>query len=168
MKKKIIKRIIGAAAVCFLIPGILYMNNDIGVPAAGLEDDIRSSSDKVQEDWIVEGEISDTMAAFIAYSPDKKDHMFNVYVNRPGLSFGYFFREGGSMIGIKEVTVDGYEERAFISMNDEHIERIEIDDGNGVRVIELSENEPFAFVLPLNVGKVTFYDVSGNEYWRLS
>ena len=168
MKKINRKQIIGAAAVCLLIPGILYMNNDIGIPAAGLEDDIRSSSDKVQEDWIVEGKISDTMAAFIAYSPDKKDHMFNVYVNRPGFSFGYFFREGGSMIGIKEVTVDGYEERALISMNDEHIERIEIDDGNEVRVIELSENEPFAFVLPLNAGKVTFYDVNGNVYWRVT
>ncbi len=168
MKKIILKRIIGAVAVCLLTLGILYMNNDIGVPAAGLEDDIRRSSSKVQEDWIVEGEISDTMAAFIAYSPDKKDHMFNVYVNRPGFSFGYFFREGGSMIGIKEVTVDGYSERALISMNDQHIERIEIDDGNGVRAIEITSNKPFAVVLPLNAGKVTFYDVNGNEYWRIS
>ena len=40
----------------------------------------------------VDGSISDTMAAFISYPQDKTDHTFSVYVNRPGLSFGYFFQ----------------------------------------------------------------------------
>ena len=168
MKKVTIKVILGCVAVCLLTIGFLYVNNDIGVPISRLEDDVRLSSGKIKEDWVVEGTVSDVMAAYISYSPDKSDHTYSVYVNRHGFSFGYFFREGGNIIGIKEVTVDGYKERAFISMNDEHIERIEIDNGNGVRVIELSGNKPFAVVLPLNAGKVTFYDVNGNEYWSLS
>ena len=51
----------------------------------------------------------------------KTDHTFSVYVNRPGLSFGYFFRGGGDIVEvddyIAEFVVEGNNERAFISMN---------------------------------------------------
>ena len=44
-----------------------------------------------------------------------------IRLNRPGLSFGYFFRGGGNLSSVdKEIlacTVEGYKEQAFISMN---------------------------------------------------
>ena len=114
------------------------------------------------------------MAAYISYPQDKTDHTFSVYVNRPGLSFGYFFRGGGDIAAvdnyIAEFVVEGYNERAFVSMNTQNVARLEIDDGNGVRVIDIENNKPFAIVLPLNAGNICFYDVNGNvvEYLRQS
>ena len=173
MKKKLPIILLGVILACVLVFGFLYANNDIGKTANSLEADIRQSQ-KILDDWIVDGSISDTMAAFISYPQDKTDHTFSVYVNRPGLSFGYFFRGGGSLSGvdrgITEFTVEGYSERAFISMNQQQVTQLEIDDGNTIQVLDIDSNKPFAIVLPINAGTITFYDVNGNtvEYWNNS
>ena len=99
-------------------------------------------------------------------------HTFSVYVHRPGLSFGYFFRGGGSLSGvdrgITEFTVEGYSERAFISMNQQQVARLEMDDGNSIQVIDIDSQKPFAIVLPINSGIITFFDANGRpvEYWN--
>ena len=171
MKKILIKMLFGIVLACALFLGFLYANNDIGKAANSLEADIRLSQ-QISDDWTVDGSISDTMAAFISYPKDKTDHTFSVYVNRPGLSFGYFFRGGGDIVEvddyIAEFVVEGYNERAFISINTQNIDRLEIDDGDRVRVIDIDNNKPFAIVLPLNAGNICFYDVNGNavEYLR--
>ena len=165
------KTLLGVILACVLVFGFLYANNDIGKTANSLEADIRQSQ-KILDDWIVDGSISDTMAAFISYPQDKTDHTFSVYVNRPGLSFGYFFRGGGDIVEvddyIAEFVVEGNNERAFISMNTQNIVRLEVDDGNGIQVIDIDSGKPFAIVLPLNVGNICFYDTNGNvvEYLR--
>lgn len=116
--------------------------------------------------FTVEGSVSDTMAAYISYPQNMSDHTFSVYVNRPGLSFGYFFRGGGSISGVErgtaEFTVEGYKERAFISMNKQQVARLEIDDGNSIQVIDIESDKPFAIVLPINAGTINFYDANGN------
>ena len=171
MKKKFPKILLGIVLVCVLALGFLYANGDIGKTANSLEADIRQSQ-TILDDWNVEGSISDTMAAFISYPKDKTDHTYSVYVNRPGLSFGYFFRGGGDIVEvddyIAEFVVEGYNERAFISMNTQNVIRLEIDNGNNVRVIDIDSGKPFAVVLPLNAGSICFYDVNGNivEYLR--
>ena len=168
MKKKLPIILLGVILACVLVFGFLYANNDIGKTANSLEADIRQSQ-KILDDWIVDGSISDTMAAFISYPQDKT---FSVYVNRPGLSFGYFFRGGGDIVEvddyIAEFVVEGNNERAFISMNTQNIVRLEVDDGNGIQVIDIDSGKPFAIVLPLNVGNICFYDTNGNvvEYLR--
>ena len=171
MKKALPKILLGVVLACAIFFGFLYANNDISKTANSLEADIRQSQ-KILDDWIVDGSISDTMAAFISYPKDKKDHTFSVYVNRPGLSFGYFFRGGGDIVEvddyIAEFVVEGNNERAFISMNTQNVVRLGIDDGNNIRVIDIDSGKPFAIVLPLNVGNICFYDTNGNvvEYLR--
>ena len=141
MKKRFLKIVIGIVFVCILFVGYLYANNDIGMTSTNLEADIRSSQ-KI------------------------KDDAFSVYVKHPGLSFGYFFRGGGNLSevqrGIAEFTVEGYNERAFISMNQQQVQQLEIDDGNAIQVIDIDSNKPFVIVLPINAGKITFYDVNRN------
>ena len=171
MKKRFLKIVIGIVFVCILFVGYLYANDDIGVTSTNLEADIRSSQ-KIKDDWTLDGSVSNTMAAYISYPQDKSDHTFSVYVNRPGLSFGYFFRGGGNLSeiqrGIVEFTVEGYNERAFISMNQQQVQQLKIDDGNAIQVIDIDSNKPFVIVLPINAGKITFYDVNRNtvEYWN--
>lgn len=171
MKKMVLKTVIGILLACSLFVGFLYISSDIGIASGNLETDIRSSQ-KIKEDWAVDGSVSDTMAAYISYPQDMSDHTFSVYVNRPGLSFGYFFRGGGTLSGIQrgivEFTVEGYNERAFISMNQQQVQQLEIDDGNTIQVVDIDRNKPFAIVLPINAGNITFYDVNRNtvEYWN--
>ena len=159
MKNRFLKIVIGIVFVCILFVGYLYANNDIGVTSTNLEADIRSSQ-KIKDDWTLDGSVSNTMAAYISYPQDMSDHTFSVYVNRPGLSFGYFFRGGGNLSevqrGIVEFTVEGYNERAFISMNQQQVQQLEIDDGNAIQVIDIDSNKPFVIVLPINAGKITF------------
>ena len=171
MKKIVLKTVIGILFACSLFVGFLYVSSDIGIASGNLETDIRSSQ-KIKEDWAIDGSVSDTMAAYISYPQDMNDHIFSVYVNRPGLSFGYFFRGGGTLSGIQrgivEFTVEGYNERAFISMNQQQVQQLEIDDGNTIQVVDIDRNKPFAIVLPINAGNITFYDVNRNtvEYWN--
>ena len=171
IKKIVLKTVIGILLVCSLFVGFLYISSDIGIASGNLETDIRSSQ-KIKDDWTVDGSVSSTMAAYISYPQDLSDHSFSVYVNRPGLSFGYFFRGGGTLSGIQrgivEFTVEGYNERAFISMNQQQVQQLEIDDGNTIQVVDIDRNKPFAIVLPINAGNITFYDVNRNtvEYWN--
>ncbi len=131
--------------VFYLFVCFLYTNNEIGVTSSKLEADIRSSQ-KIKDDWTVDGSVSSTMAAYISYPQGLSDHSFSVYVNRPGLSFGYFFRGGGTLSGIQrgivEFTVEGYNERAFISMNQQQVQQLEIDDGNTIQVVDIDRNKP--------------------------
>ena len=96
MKKTFLKTMSGVVLACVLFVGFLYANNDIGVASSNLEADIRSSQ-KIKDDWTVDGSVSNTMAAYVSYPQNMSDHTFSVYVNRPGLSFGYFFRGGGNL-----------------------------------------------------------------------
>lgn len=158
---KWIKRILTAIPLFVLLCfAFLYLNHDIGIPEDRLMRDIRQSQN-IPLDWKLSGSISDSMAAFISYPEDGSDHTFSVYVNRPGLSFGYFFRGGGDIVAVEkyigEYTVEGYRERAFISMNRQGAARVEIDGGNEVEIIELDRERPFALILPINAGIVTFY-----------
>ena len=154
-----------------LFLGFLYINNDIGIQKSKIESEIRSST-KMEEDWHIIGQVSDSMAAYISYPEDLSDHTFSVYVKHPGLSFGYFFRCGGSLstldTAITEFTLDGYYESTFISMNQQKVNRVVLDDGNAPQVIEIDSSRPFAVVLPLNAGVVTFYTEDGNisEIWE--
>lgn len=165
MNKHIGKIVLALALACVVFVGILYGNNCFGIQGDKIESDIRASQ-KIQNDWTVDGVVSDTMAAFISYSQDKSDHTYSVYVNRPGLSFGYFFRGGGDIVAVEdfisEFTVEGFNERAFISLNSQKVDRLEVDDGNEVQVIDIDSDKPFALVLPKNAGNITFYDIDGN------
>ena len=173
MKKYVLKTLLGILLVCILAMGFLFIKNDIGISSSKLEADVRSSQ-KIMDEWMVDGTVSDTMAAFISYPTDRSEHVFSVYINRPGLSFGYFFRGGGSLSGIEngimECTVDGYNERAFISLNKQKVNHLEIDDGDLIKTIDIDSSKPFAIVLPVNAGSLTFYDVDGTvrDFWNNS
>ena len=127
---------------------------------------------KIDQEWIVEGNYTDDMAAFISYPLDQSSHVFSVYLNRSGLSFGYFFRGGGSLgtieDGISEFKFLGNNGVAYISMNAQNIERLEIDKGHDIKVIEIDRNKPFAIVVSNQDGAISFYDVDGNvvDYYR--
>ena len=168
IKDSRIKTMVILAIVC-IIPLVLFCAT--GVLPKNLEKDIRKSQ-KISEEWIVEGNYTDDMAAFISYPEDQSSHVFSVYLNHAGLSFGYFFRSGGSL-GIVEDSIAefqflGNNGVAYISMNAQNVERLEIDNGHDIKVIEIDSNKPFAIVVSNQDGAISFYDVDGNvvDYYR--
>ena len=148
-----------------LLISFLWFNNDIGVSKNSIEKDARGSS-KIEDDWQVAKDTSDTLSAMVFYPEDRLDHSFQIYVNRPGLSFGYFFRGGGDIVEVEnyiaEFTVEGYNDRAFVSTNTQKVARMEIDDGNAIEKINIDSSKPFAYVLPKNIGNITFFDINNN------
>ena len=161
---------VGVALICVVVlvvgfVGFLHLNNDIGISESKIEADIRTSQN-INAEWVIEGTVSDTMAAFISYPQDQSGHIFSVYINRPGLSIGYFFRDGGTIEtvekSIMEFTFDGYDECAFISMNTQNVARLEIGDGQEIQTINIDNEKPFAIVVPAYTETITFYDAQGN------
>ena len=181
MKKILPKIILTFVFVLTLFLGFRFANIGIdavihldpGTPASRLEADIRKEQ-KIPDNWTVEGTASDTMAAYISYSPDKFSHTASIYVDRPGISSGYFFRFSGpattSGRDITKFTVNGYNEAAFVSMNTKQVFQIEIGDGDNLRVIDIDPNKPFAIVLPLDEGSISFYNLDGEciEYHKMA
>lgn len=149
----------------FVLFSILYFNNNIGTRKSNIEKDARISQ-KIDDSWQVAKSISDTMAAMLFYDEDLNDYTFSIYVNKRGLSFGYFFRGGGSTNieneGIAEYKIEGYHEKAYLSMNRQQIAKIEIDDGNTTEIIDIDMAKPFAIVLPIGIGSIKIYDKDGN------
>lgn len=144
----------------------LHLKIEIGVPKSELKEEIRSTH-KINDDWIAEGTSSDMLAAYIFFPEDMSDHIFCVYLNHPGFSFGYFLRAGGNLGGVQgnilEFTIEGYSERVFISMNKQKVEKLKIDDDNSVQTIGIDSNKPFSIILPTNAGDITFLDINGDE-----
>ena len=168
LKDSKIKTMVILAFVCMI--SFVFVNA-FGVFPKNLVKDIRKSQ-KIAEEWIVEGNYTRDMAAFISYPQDQSSHVFSIYLNRSGLSFGYFFRGGGSLgtieDGISEFRFLGNNGVAYISMNAQNIERLEIDNGQDIKVIEIDSNKPFAIVVSNQDGAISFYDVDGNvvDYYR--
>ena len=57
MKKMVLKTVIGILLACSLFVGFLYISSDIGIASGNLETDIRSSQ-KIKEDWAIDGSVS--------------------------------------------------------------------------------------------------------------
>lgn len=151
---------------CIFLAAAVYMTGIFGVPSFWLEKDIRSSQ-KISDDWTVEGTVSDQMAIYLSYPEDRSDCTYSFYLNRPGLSFGYFFCVGGSVNKtenfVGEIVINRYTDRAYFSMNQSKVARAEISDGSKVETIEINSDKPFTLILPVSEEEtVTFYDADGN------
>ena len=159
------KILFGICAIGMMVIIINFIVNDIGVSKANIEADIQVQQ-YLTDDWITLGEISDEMAAYISYSPDKSDYTYSLYINPSGLSIGYFFRAGGDLMGIGKYiqgfSLKDYSEIAFISMNELDVERVEIKKDNKVEILELDSSDPFAIVLSKSAENITFFDKNNN------
>lgn len=159
------KILFGICAIGMLFISINFIVNDIGVSKSNIVADIQVQQ-YLSDDWITLGEISDEMAAYISYSPDKSDYTYSLYINPSGLSIGYFFRAGGDLMGIGKYiqgfSLKDYSEIAFISMNELDIERVEIKKNNKVEILDLDSSNPFAIVLSKSAENITFFDINNN------
>lgn len=158
-KVKSIIYIISGIVVVFLI---LNASGVFGVPVNRLEQDARRSQ-KIDASWDVSKADNDEIGALLFYNTQADNFIFSIYLNRPGLSYGYFFRSGGAvgdiMDGVVEFSYDN-NGTALISMNKPQISKIEF--GNEkISTIEVDPLKPFVVTIPKNCGSFAMYDING-------
>ena len=165
--KRLSKYVGVSIIVVFVTFSFLYFNDNIGISKLRIEKDARIAG-KIDDIWQVAKDTTNTISAMLFYNASLEDHSFSIYVNRKGLSYGYFFRGGGSLIvddvDIADYYIDGYQERIYMSMNKQQIVKIEIDDGNTIETIKIDNTKPFSIVLPINQGIIKFYDINGDTF----
>lgn len=163
MKAEKISIIIGVLVIILL--GILIIMNlgIIGISKNMLEQDARKNQD-ISNDWQMVQDNNGDMSVMLFYNEAHSDCRYSVYMTHNGVSYGYFFIDGG----VDGFLIDSsrgviYEDRgiALLSMNKDEVCRIEVGSG-AAKVIQVDPTKPFALVLPIDCGEITLYDAQNN------
>jgi len=150
-------------ATLLIIFVVAYLNNVFGISATNIEREARKSN-IIGDSWGVSKSLNDELCALIFYDETLDDFSYSIYVNRDGLSFGYFFIKGGSTIEVEQgIEVFDYDikGKVLISMNKDRVAKILLDDDIIITQIDVDPEKPFAVVIPVNCGSVTLYNSSG-------
>lgn len=171
MKKLNIPQIV----VCFLLAFFLltlwaYQNGDIGMSEEAMCREMAECfrDGFAQPSYATTGDIGDTMAVFLGYTPDRKNMDVDIYVKRKG-SIGWFFRYSNSTTAatgqidrVCRLELEGNEEYALICAGLEAIDRIEIEISEDTcRTIRPEAGGMAAYIMKKG-WLVTIYDVDGD------
>lgn len=159
------------SAICLLLLVIFacFSFSIIGVTGDNLERDARKSQ-KIDDSWQVSKSVTDNLGALLFYDEHLNDFTYSIYLNREDLSFGYFFRSGGSTSDILEGirAFDYGNSMALISINKVNVVRIECVSENSQKqgeIYTVEPGKPFAIAIPITDSNMTIkiYDQDGNE-----
>lgn len=154
----------GCILIVLLAFLIVWQADVLGVSAARLEQDARENQ-KIENGWEVTQGINDDMCAMLFYDQDRDSCAYSIYLSRDGMSFGYFYGQGGydpyMADGVKGVIFQN-KGVALLSMNEDRVCRIVTHNSVTEKVIQVNPSEPFAVVLPIDCGEITMYDAQDN------
>ena len=158
------KKILCVAAIAIIIVfGFFFVRDNIGVSAEKLEADARESQ-RIDEDWLVSKSVSDEIAVMVFYPLSLDDHVFSVYAKNDSLSYGYFFKSGGSLYTDEGVArFDFNNTSAYYSTNKIGVSSIEVIYPDKIETVKIDSEKPFAFALPEGAITARFYDLNNNE-----
>ena len=143
---------------------LFFVSRIIGVSNEQIETAARKFHN-IEDGWQVVKNTNENVSAMVFFPTDKSNHIYSVYNKHEGLSKGYFFRIGGTISEIDRDCVqfifDESDSYVFISMNRLSICKAEIDDGDHIETVLISEDEPFVLVYPANAGNITLYNMEG-------
>jgi len=145
--------------VIFILLIFVYKNG-LGISKKNLEKDARESQ-QINSSWDCKKDISDDLAAMLFYNSALDKHTFSAYENRKGLSFGYFFRHGGSASAInQEIALLNFNEKGKIifSLNKLNISKITWDEENESKEFFVNNNDPIVLILPSNSNNIIVYN----------
>lgn len=164
MKAERIPALIGGVLIILLAFLIVWQADILGVSAGKLEEDARENQN-IGNDWAVAQAINEDICAMLFYDNDRDECAYSIYLSKEGMHYGYFFRQGGFDAYMAE-NVKGvvFEDKgiALLSMNQDKVCKIVVDNELGEQVIQVNPEEPFVVVLPIDCGEITMYDVQEN------
>lgn len=164
MKAEKICGFLGVLVIILLAFVIVWNANIIGVAAGSLEKDAREEQN-IADSWEMAQAVNDELCAMLFYDAETRDYTYSIYMKKEGTAYGYFFSQGGrdSYIG-ESVRGMVFDDKgiALLSMNEDKVCRIEVDDSTTEKTIEIDPAKPFVVVIPINSGEITMYDSLGN------
>lgn len=166
MKDKNKKVVIIFSLMVILLIGFLFRTNGvIGLSDSRLEKDARVSQ-KIDDSWLNIGEKNNKMGALLFYDEALEEHTFSIYLNRPGISYGYFFSHGGSSSTI-DSGIKGYSYGAYgmvlMSMNTKKVSQIKLENEESLEIVKLDPSKPFVLLVPEAIEKVSLFDTQGRD-----
>ncbi|MCI8529914.1 MAG: hypothetical protein HFH82_12315 [Lachnospiraceae bacterium] len=164
MKTEKIPMLAGIVLIILLAFLIVWKADIFGVSGSRLEQDARERQN-VNYDWEQVQSINDDVCAMLFYDEDRKEYAYSIYLSREGLSYGYFYAEGGADSQMTE-KVKGivFEEKGIVllSLNGDEICKVVIDNQNGKETILVDPQKPFAMILPVTCHEIVMYDEQDN------
>lgn len=140
-----------------------------GVPAGGVEAAERRAQG-LGADWLCAADEGGALSVCLFYREDTGDYTVSAYVNRRGLSFGYFFRYGGAVAGAENgVAALRYDDArgalrgtALLSLNRAGVTQIvcKMRTG-GDETVGVDPEKPFVFMIPEGCAGYTLYTAAG-------
>lgn len=164
MKAEKVTLFVGCVLIVLLAVLIVWQADVLGVSAARLEQDARENQE-IENGWEMVRDINDEMCAMLFYDHDRDDCTYSIYLSKEGLSYGYFFRQGGfdpyMAEGVKGVV---FEDKgiALLSMNEDKVCRIVTDNNITEKEIQVDPAQPFVVLLPIDCGEIVMYDDQDN------
>lgn len=164
VKAEKIPLLLGIILIILLAFLIVWQADMLGVSAGRLEQDARENQE-IGSSWEMAQAVNDDMCAMLFYDEEKDDCAYSIYLSRDGFSFGYFFRQSGFDPYMAD-SVKGivFEDKgiALLSLNEDGVCKIVVDNDTEEKVISVDPEEPFAVVLPVDCGAITMYDAQEN------
>lgn len=164
MKVENICGFLGVLVIILLGFVIIWNANIIGVAAGSLEKDAREEQN-IANDWEMAQAMNDDLCAMLFYDEETRDYSYSIYMKKEGTSYGYFYSQGGMDAyigeGVRGMVFDD-KGIALLSMNEDKVCKIEVDDGVTEKTIEIDPVKPFAIVIPINSGEITMYNSLGD------
>ena len=164
MKVEKIPALIGLVLIILLAFLIIWQAGIFGVSKGRLEQDARERQ-AVEKGWEMAQAVNEDMCAMLFYDEEKENYAYSIYLTREGLSYGYFYRQGGTDAymeeGVKGIV---FEDKgiALLSLNEDKVCKIVVDDNVKQETIQVDARQPFALVLPIECGAITMYDAQDN------
>lgn len=164
MKVEKIPALIGLVLIILLAFLIIWQAGIFGVSKGRLEQDARDKQG-VEKSWEMAQAVNEDMCAMLFYDEEKENYAYSIYLTKEGLSYGYFYRQGGTDAymeeGVKGVV---FEDKgiALLSLNEDKVCKIVVDDSVKQETIQVDSEEPFTIVLPIECGAITMYDAQEN------
>lgn len=162
---KVNRFLIGILVLIFIFIA-LYFTNNIGLTKKMVEKEARHYTD-IDDSFTLISDESKDLKTLLFFNKDEDKYKYRIYAKKPGISFGYFFRGGGTLVSpdnyIEEIHIAGYHDRVFISSNKNKVGKVEIDDGNEIKIIDVDINNPFIVIIPQNTGIVNFYNIENKQ-----
>lgn len=164
MKVEKIPALIGLVLILLLAYLIIWQAGIFGVSKDRLEQDARKKQN-VASNWEMTQALDDEMCAMLFYDENRDSYAYSIYLTKEGMSYGYFYRQGGTDAymeeGVKGVV---FEDKgiALLSLNEDKVCKIVVDNNVEERTIQVDAGEPFAVVLPIDCSSITMYDAQEN------
>ncbi len=156
--------LIGMMLIVLLAFLIIWQAGIFGVSKDKLEQDAREKQ-HIASNWEMTQAVDDDICAMLFYDENKDNYAYSIYLTRGGISWGYFYRQGGTDAymeeGVKGVV---FEDKgiALLSLNEDKVCKIVVSNNVEERTIQLDDEEPFAIVLPVDCSSIIMYDAQEN------